>query len=320
MQVRGPAGQAHNYWVPVKADLKSLVWHSAMTPAEVQQHAARPADWCLGMAAAATSGWPGTDWVEDIILQGPDGPQVYDKLATGRLPWDSPEVRRAFATWKALVGAGDKTLATRALETDFALAAGTRKAGRAACSLEHLPAFARLDEGWQGHSPEYEPSARVIPGARADSDTWEVSGDLAALFRSTPPADRFMRYLTGSTAQENWLGGHQAGLSADTAVAASAYRVPDPAKPASAYGPDPAARQLAALLHKPGAQYCWDASDALPPLVRDAFTDAVLRFLAKPQDLTAQLETVQAANRLAHEQIDEGGRTVAFLAKACVPG
>jgi alpha-glucoside transport system substrate-binding protein len=302
----GEPPAAHSYWVPVKADLKSLVWHAPMDEDRVRAAAAKPANWCLGMAAAATSGWPGTDWVEDIILQGEDGRDLYARLATGEQPWDSPEVRAAFATWKTMVGAGDKRLAAHALETGFAEAAGT--AGKpAACSLEHLPAFARLDPGWKGRSPVYESSASVIPGPHPSGERWEVSGDLAALFRSTSLSDRFMRYLTSAKAQRTWLAEGRAGLSADTAVPPSAYRG------------DPTAQRLAATLHKPGAQYCWDASDALPPLVRDAFTDAVLHFLAEPGGLRTQLQKIQKASDLVEQQVDAGGRTVAFLSTACVP-
>ncbi|MCF3962342.1 ABC transporter substrate-binding protein [Streptomyces fuscigenes] len=301
----GGPGAGHSYWVPVKADVKSLVWHAPMSPDQVREAAARPAAWCLGMAAAATSGWPGTDWVEDILLQGDDGPALYDELAAGKgRGWDTPEVRKAFATWRTMVGAGDPARAEAALTTGFAEAAGTP--GKAAgCSLEHLPAFARLDPGWQGRSPTYEPSADVIPGARPSDARWEVSGDLAALFRSTPLSDRFMRYMTSEKAQRTWLAEHRAGLSADTAV------------PPSAYKGDPVAQRLAKLLHEPGARYCWDASDALPPLVRDAFTDAVLRFLADPGSLRTELRKVQQASDLVHRQVEEGGRTVAFLPHAC---
>ncbi|WP_329454904.1 extracellular solute-binding protein [Streptomyces sp. NBC_01497] len=75
MRVAGPTAAARSYWVPVKADLKSLVRHGRLTRAQVEAAAGRPADWCLGMGAAATSGWPGTDWVEDILLQGENGPR-----------------------------------------------------------------------------------------------------------------------------------------------------------------------------------------------------------------------------------------------------
>ncbi|WP_329454903.1 hypothetical protein [Streptomyces sp. NBC_01497] len=213
---------------------------------------------------------------------------------------------RAFTTWKEVVGAGNAALASHALTTNFAEAAGTA-AKIADCSLEHQPTFARLDDAWKGRSPQYDPSADVIPGARAGGDAWEVSGDLAALFRGTPLAVRFMRYLTSRATQQTWLAENGAGFSADTAVPDSAY-------------PDATGRGLARTLHRPGAQYCWDASDALPPLVRDAFTEAVLRFLARPQDLKTQLGTVQAASDLVRQQIAGGRRTAAFLPKACEPG
>jgi len=60
-------GKRRTYWVPLKVDLKSLVWSEEGASSD------DPA-WCVGLASQATSGWPGTDWIEDILLHqaGPD--------------------------------------------------------------------------------------------------------------------------------------------------------------------------------------------------------------------------------------------------------
>ena len=38
------------------------------------QQGRRQGDWCVGIESGAASGWPGTDWIEDIVLRqaGPD--------------------------------------------------------------------------------------------------------------------------------------------------------------------------------------------------------------------------------------------------------
>ncbi|MFE3187099.1 hypothetical protein ACFXKR_40610, partial [Streptomyces violascens] len=50
------------------------------------------ASWCIGMGDDGASGWPGSDWIEDLILQTA-GPVLYERWATGALKWtDAPVV------------------------------------------------------------------------------------------------------------------------------------------------------------------------------------------------------------------------------------
>ena len=50
--------------------------------------------WCLGIEGGAGTGWPATDWVENIMLRT-TSLENYKKWTTGELKFDSPEVRRA---------------------------------------------------------------------------------------------------------------------------------------------------------------------------------------------------------------------------------
>ena len=51
--------------------------------------------WCIGIESGGATGWPATDWVEDVMLRTA-GADLYDEWAAGTLPFDSPEVRNAF--------------------------------------------------------------------------------------------------------------------------------------------------------------------------------------------------------------------------------
>jgi alpha-glucoside transport system substrate-binding protein len=53
------------------------------------------APWCIGIESAEFTGWVGTDWVEDILLRTAP-PETYDAWVRHELPFDSPEIRRAF--------------------------------------------------------------------------------------------------------------------------------------------------------------------------------------------------------------------------------
>lgn len=51
--------------------------------------------WCIGVGDQIAEGWVGTDWVEDILLRTAP-PETYDAWISHTLPFNSPEIRRAF--------------------------------------------------------------------------------------------------------------------------------------------------------------------------------------------------------------------------------
>ena len=76
--------------------------------------------WCIGLGSGAATGWPATDWVEDMMLRTVD-PSVYDQWTTNGIPFDDPRVVAAiedfgwFARDDAKVVGGAGAVAT----TDF---------------------------------------------------------------------------------------------------------------------------------------------------------------------------------------------------------
>ncbi|NNF99148.1 MAG: carbohydrate ABC transporter substrate-binding protein [Desulfobacteraceae bacterium] len=50
--------------------------------------------WAIGVKSGGATGWPATDWMEDIMLRTA-GPEVYDKWITHDIPFDDPAVKRA---------------------------------------------------------------------------------------------------------------------------------------------------------------------------------------------------------------------------------
>jgi alpha-glucoside transport system substrate-binding protein len=73
--------------------------------------------WCIGIEAGGATGWPATDWIEDIMLRTTT-PENYDKWTSGALPFTSPEVKNAFNILTDIwfndkyVYGGRKTIAT----------------------------------------------------------------------------------------------------------------------------------------------------------------------------------------------------------------
>ncbi|MGB3703466.1 MAG: ABC transporter substrate-binding protein [Anaerolineales bacterium] len=95
------------------ADVKSLVWYpkaefeaAGYTVPETWDDLLALSDqivadggvpWCIGIESATATGWPATDWVEDIMLRT-TSVENYDAWTTGELKFDSVEVRNAFET------------------------------------------------------------------------------------------------------------------------------------------------------------------------------------------------------------------------------
>ncbi|MFI9246665.1 ABC transporter substrate-binding protein [Streptomyces sp. NPDC053086] len=284
-----PLADGHVYWFPLKADLKSIVWYPADVGEQQRRRAVHdPAQWCLGMGSGATSGWPGTDWIEDILLQR-YGPEVYTQWARGALPWRSKQVKGAWTTWRDLVGAGgDEDRVRRALKTPYRSASSPVAATPRGCTLEHQASFIRNRPAWQHVDGRYEPSAQLIFGAPT-TRAWEVSGDLVALLHGTPQAKKLIRHLASADAQRAWTA-QESGFS----VRADAE--PAPGDAGSTWH-----RSLARALRDERTTHCFDASDAMPPAVRDAFAEATIEFLADPahlDDLLRSLDTLSDSRDL----------------------
>lgn len=93
-----------------KTDVKSLVWYSPdafdengyevpttmedLIALSDQMVADGTSPWCIGLGSGDATGWPATDWIEDIMLRT-QPPEVYDAWVTNDLPFNSPEVVNA---------------------------------------------------------------------------------------------------------------------------------------------------------------------------------------------------------------------------------
>lgn len=98
------------YGVPIKADLKSLVWYqpdvfeaagytvpttlTGLIDLTDEMIANGDTPWCIGIESGDATGWTATDWIEDIMLRTTT-PENYDAWVAGELAFSSPEVTAA---------------------------------------------------------------------------------------------------------------------------------------------------------------------------------------------------------------------------------
>ncbi|MXM66475.1 extracellular solute-binding protein [Streptomyces sp. HUCO-GS316] len=275
-------GRRRTYWVPLKVDLKSLVWSRG-------DASDRAPTWCVGLASQATSGWPGTDWIEDILLHQA-GPAVYTQWATSRLTWRAPAVRGAWTTWAQLLGVRSAASVERSLTTSYEGTSGPNgprgllHSPGFRCTHEHQSAFIRYV--YTGTDIALEPSARFLDGPAEYRDTYEVAGDMAAVFSDNPAAQELVERLSSPAGRKRWR---------EEAAPAVRPLFPNRTDPAPAH---PTERHIDTLLTRSARTLCFDASDVMPPELRDAFHRAVLEFFRDPASrrldaLLGQLETVR---------------------------
>ena len=102
------------YGVPVKSDLKSLVWYQparfaaagyavpttfAEFTALIDQMVADggPKPLCVGIESGQATGWSYTDWVEDMVLRQ-HGADVYDQWVSHEIPFNDPRIVESMQT------------------------------------------------------------------------------------------------------------------------------------------------------------------------------------------------------------------------------
>ncbi|MEM6407803.1 MAG: ABC transporter substrate-binding protein [Pseudomonadota bacterium] len=131
-----PDGNDQMYGMFYRVDLKSLVWYSPAAFDEAgfeipetmedlkslteEIAAGGETPWCIGLGSGAATGWPATDWVEDMMLRT-QPPADYDAWVANEMKFDDPKVIAAieefgwFARNDAYVDGGASAVAN----TDF---------------------------------------------------------------------------------------------------------------------------------------------------------------------------------------------------------
>ena len=110
----GEDGEEAFYGLAFKVDVKSLVWYAPdafdengyEVPVTMEELVALSdqivADggtpWCIGLGSGDATGWPATDWVEDIMLRTAS-PETYDQWVAHEIPFNDPAVVNAIETF-----------------------------------------------------------------------------------------------------------------------------------------------------------------------------------------------------------------------------
>ena len=228
------------YGMFYRVDLKSLVWYSPDAFDEAgydipqsmeelltltdQIVADGGTPWCIGLGSGAATGWPATDWVEDLMLRI-HAPEDYDAWVRNEMSFDDPKVIEAiekfgaFARNDAFVNGGVSAVAN----TDFRDSPSGLFAIPPQCYMHRqasfIPAFFP-DGTAMGQDVDFF----YFP-AFADKDLGKPVLGAGTLFSVTDPSEAAMamlEYLKLPVAHETWMA--QGGfLTAHAGVNPMAY-------------------------------------------------------------------------------------------------
>jgi len=268
------------YAAPMLANIKGYVWYSPASFAEwgvevpntwdelleltaTIQEATGAAPWCAGFSSGDASGWPGTDWIEDLVLRQ-SGPEVYDQWVANEVEFTDPQIADAFTAVGEILldpawvnaGFGDVRSINSTAFGDVAskIADGT-------CPLTHQASFLSANfldtQTAEGAVPTVAPDgdvyAFVLPGFEEGAATIEVGGEFVTAFSDDAATVAVLEYMSTpewADARVSLGGNISANLNADPSLAGSEFLT-----------------EAMELLQDPNTTVRFDASDLMPSTV-----------------------------------------------------
>ncbi|MEW6046505.1 MAG: ABC transporter substrate-binding protein [Bacillota bacterium] len=289
----------------ISADLKSLVWYNPKAFAargytvpktwdELMSLTERIAaggvtPWAIGLESGAASGWPGTDWIEDIMLRTA-GPEVYDQWVAHQIPWTDARVKRAWEIFGQIARNPRYVYGgtTGALSTNFGDAPNFLFTSPPRAYLHRqatfIQSFIRQNNPGLVAGQDYDFFALPPIDARWGTPALGAA-DMVGMLRDTPEARKVMQYLASPAAQERWVAA-LGKLSANRAVRMEVY-------------PDPLTRKAAQILVS-AEVFRFDGSDLMPAAVGSgAFWEGILRYVGG-ESLDDTLRAIESAAKDAY--------------------
>jgi alpha-glucoside transport system substrate-binding protein len=203
------------YGVMVSMNVKSLVWYPKKafeakgykvptTIAELealtnQIKADGTTPWCVGMEAAAATGWPATDWIEDFVLRY-GGPEKYDQWVRHEIPFNDPVVVQAAQEFEKLALADGNVYGGRkgVVSNNFGTAINPMFDDPPKCFLHRQGNFI-TQKGFitEKVRPNLDEEVGVfqLPGVDAANKPLLGGGDLAGAFTNDADTKAAMEFL-----------------------------------------------------------------------------------------------------------------------------
>ncbi|MFH2071893.1 MAG: ABC transporter substrate-binding protein [Actinomycetota bacterium] len=207
--------EGKHYGIPTNVNSKSLVWYNkpvfdtagyttpttwtewiALMDQMVTDGYATPL--CIGTGSEAATGWPATDWMEDIMLRTA-GADVYDQWVSHEIPFNDPTVLRAMDLFESVWGYSLGG-ATAIPDIDFRDAPDPMVAEEPGCLMHRQASFIVnfFPEGTVvGEDIDLFAFPDIDPGVKGSL----IAGELAAVFTDSPEVRDFVGKLISTDVQ-----------------------------------------------------------------------------------------------------------------------
>jgi alpha-glucoside transport system substrate-binding protein len=289
------------YGAPSGANVKSLVWYSPSeftdagyaVPTTLDELktltdkmvADKKKPWCAGISSGEATGWPLTDWQEDMMLRL-YGPETYDKWVNHEIPFNGPESTAAleavggYLKNEAYVNGGlgnVKSIATTTFQDGgLPILEGT-------CSLHRQASFyaANFPKGTKV-AEDGDVFAFYLPGKDAASKPVLGGGEFNVAFADRPEVKAFQTYLSTETWANIKAKASQGWVSANKGL--------DPNNLSN-----PIDKLAATILLDPKASFRFDGSDQMPAAVgSNAYWKQVTSWITG-QDTKTTVDNIEKA-------------------------
>ena len=288
-----------HYGVPTNINLKSMIWYPkdnfddagyevpetwddlmALTD-QIKDDGGTP--WCVGYESEGSTGWPATDWMEDIMLRTA-GTEVYDQWVTHEIPFNDPAVQNAAEVFgEVMFGEGNVLGGVENTPSvAFGDAPGPMFEDPPGCWLHRQASFINAffpEDAVAGEDYDWFPFPPI------DEEGTLFAGELAVAFEDRPEVRDFLERFSGEEAQCA-LGGETGSsrLSPNVNVGPDCY--------ANEILADSSEVVTEALTEGTGR---FDASDLMPSQVGSgSFWSGMMTYMQQgPDSLTGVLDEIE---------------------------
>lgn len=294
----GTCADSKVYGLPNEVSVKSILWTDAPAFKAAGYQDPKTLDelltltqtiksqgktpWCIAAESGAATGWPITDWIEDLVLRFA-GPENYDKWVKGQLKFNSPEIKPAWEYFQKIafgdgfVRGGTKSIVATAFGTG-GNALFTQPPG---CYLFKQATFVANKGGFPDAviaKVDTETKPLAFPAKTEGDNPVLVAGDLAAAFNNDPNTLKLRNFIASKEngTQQAKNGAFSPHKTADVSLL--------PNKTLQTVATD--------VLYKATAAR-FDGSDAMPAKVgAGTFWTEPVKWLSGQQDLDTTLNNI----------------------------
>jgi len=209
--------EGKHYGIPTNTNSKSLVWYNLpvfedqgydtpgtwdeLTALSDQMLTDGFTPWCIGTGSEAATGWPATDWMEDIMLRTA-GADVYDQWVDHSIPFNDPAVLRAAGLFQDVWGTEGYVLGGAATipDIDFRDSPDPMLADPPGC-LMHRQASFIVNFFPEGSVVGTDVDLFAFPDIDEGVKGSLIAGELGAVFDDRPEVRAFIRSFISTDVQ-----------------------------------------------------------------------------------------------------------------------